>query len=135
MSDGAALSAPMASRPIRVLHVMEATIGGTKRHLLDLVESIDKEAIQIEIASPRVRSLERVLFENTQDLRANKIVTFDLRDYPQLKKFKRVDLFPRSFKAGQEYIVSFNEDRDQAFVKLLKPDVFSGQKLIFALRD
>lgn len=86
-------------------------------------------------ASPRVRSLERVLFENTQDLRANKIVTFDLRDYPQLKKFKRVDLFPRSFKAGQEYIVSYNEDRDQAFVKLLKPDVFSGQKLIFALRD
>ncbi|MEE2710531.1 MAG: hypothetical protein VYA69_13150 [Gemmatimonadota bacterium] len=86
-------------------------------------------------ASPRVRSLERVLFENTQDLRANKIVTFDLRDYPQLKKFKRVDLFPRSFKAGQEYVVSYNEDRDQAFVKLLKPDVFSGQKLIFALRD
>ena len=56
MSDGAALSALMSSRPIRVLHVMEATIGGTKRHLLDLVESIDKEAIQIEIASPRVRS-------------------------------------------------------------------------------
>ena len=56
MSDGAALSALMSSRPIRVLHVMEATIGGTKRHLLDLVESIDKDEIQIEIASPRVRS-------------------------------------------------------------------------------
>lgn len=56
VSDGDALSAPMSSHPIRVLHVMEATIGGTKRHLLDLVESIDKQTIHIEIASPRVRS-------------------------------------------------------------------------------
>ena len=54
--DGAALKDPMPDRPIRVLHVMEATIGGTKRHLLDLVASLDRRLVEVEIASPRVRS-------------------------------------------------------------------------------
>jgi hypothetical protein len=85
--------------------------------------------------SPRVRSLDRVKFEHAQDLRQDRIVTFDLRDYPSLKQFKKVDVFPRSFKADEQYVVSFSEDGDRAFVKLLSPAVFSGQKLIFALRD
>lgn len=85
--------------------------------------------------SPRVRSLDRVEFEHAQDLRQDRIVTFDIRDYPSLKQFKKVDVFPRSFKANEQYVVSFSEDRAQAFVKLLTPEVFSGQKLIFALRD
>ena len=55
-TGGAALTPPMSSRPIRVLHVMEATIGGTKRHLLDLAAAADRGDFQIEVACPRVRS-------------------------------------------------------------------------------
>jgi glycosyltransferase involved in cell wall biosynthesis len=44
------------SRPLRVLEVMEATIGGTKRHLLALVRGLDRSAFQVEVAAPRVRS-------------------------------------------------------------------------------
>ncbi len=55
-TGGAALTPPMSSRPIRVLHVMEATIGGTKRHLLDLAAAADRRDFQIEVACPRVRS-------------------------------------------------------------------------------
>ena len=42
--------------PVRILHVMEATIGGTKRHLLDLTTSMDREAFDVEVACPAVRS-------------------------------------------------------------------------------
>ena len=84
--------------------------------------------------SPRVKSLAGVQFSQSHDLRENKILTFDLRDFPELKRFKQVDLFPRSFKAGQEYVASFDDDGDYVYVKILKPDVFAGQKIIFALR-
>ncbi|MDE2767545.1 MAG: glycosyltransferase [Chloroflexota bacterium] len=46
----------MARRPIRVLQVMEATIGGTKRHLLDLAAASDRSSFHFEVACPRVRS-------------------------------------------------------------------------------
>ena len=35
---------------------MEATIGGTKRHLLDLAAASDRSSFQFEVACPRVRS-------------------------------------------------------------------------------
>lgn len=44
------------SRPIKVLEVMEATIGGTKRHLLALVRGLDRSIFDVEVAAPRVRS-------------------------------------------------------------------------------
>lgn len=53
---GAALAQPMTAPPIRVLQVMEATIGGTKRHLLDLAAASDRGSFQFEVACPRVRS-------------------------------------------------------------------------------
>jgi glycosyltransferase involved in cell wall biosynthesis len=40
---------------VKVLHVLEATIGGTKHHLLDLAPGLRDRGIQIEIACPRVR--------------------------------------------------------------------------------
>ncbi|MGI8422865.1 MAG: glycosyltransferase family 4 protein [Chloroflexota bacterium] len=41
--------------PLRVLHVLEATIGGTKRHLLDLAPGLRDRGVHVEIACPRVR--------------------------------------------------------------------------------
>ena len=40
---------------MKVLHVLEATIGGTKRHLLDLAPGLCSRSIHVEIACPRVR--------------------------------------------------------------------------------
>jgi glycosyltransferase involved in cell wall biosynthesis len=44
------------SRPLRVLEVMEATIGGTKRHLLALIRGLDRSTFHVEVAAPKVRS-------------------------------------------------------------------------------
>ncbi|HEX2324361.1 MAG TPA: glycosyltransferase, partial [Chloroflexota bacterium] len=40
---------------MRVLHVMEATIGGTKRHLLELARGLRGAGWDVEVACPRVR--------------------------------------------------------------------------------
>ncbi len=50
------MSRSITSRPVRVLEVMEATIGGTKRHLLAMVRGLDRSLFQVEVAAPRIRS-------------------------------------------------------------------------------
>lgn len=40
----------------RVLQVLEATIGGTKRHLLDLAAGLRRQGWDVEVACPRVRA-------------------------------------------------------------------------------
>ena len=69
-TGGAALAQPMSDRPIRVLQVMEATIGGTKRHLLDLAAAVDGRDFQFEVACPRVRSEPRGDTSFFQDMSA-----------------------------------------------------------------
>ncbi len=41
--------------PPRVLQVLEATIGGTKRHVLDLTAGLRQRGWEVEVACPRVR--------------------------------------------------------------------------------
>ncbi len=41
---------------IRVLQILEATIGGTKRHLLDLCSGLDPAEFDVHVACPPVRS-------------------------------------------------------------------------------
>ncbi len=49
---------------------MEATIGGTKRHLLDLVAEIDRNRFELEVACPAVRSESHGDTSFVDDLRA-----------------------------------------------------------------
>lgn len=45
----------MKRKKIRVLHVLEATVGGTSKHLLSILKHTNKEEFENEIAVPRVR--------------------------------------------------------------------------------
>lgn len=56
--------------PIRVLQIMEATIGGTKRHLFDLVTGLDQAEFSVDIACPPVRSEAHGDVSFVEDLRA-----------------------------------------------------------------
>lgn len=57
-------------KPIRVLQILEATIGGTKRHLLDLCPLLDPARFQITVACPEVRSEPHGDTSFVSDLRA-----------------------------------------------------------------
>ena len=52
---GAGRGAAVSLRALRVLHVMESTIGGTKRHLLELAQGLRASGCEAEVACPRVR--------------------------------------------------------------------------------
>jgi glycosyltransferase involved in cell wall biosynthesis len=41
--------------PIRVLEVLEATVGGTRKHLISILQGIDRKNFHVEVASPKVR--------------------------------------------------------------------------------
>lgn len=40
---------------IKVLEVLEATVGGTRRHVVSLVAGLDKSHFQVEVAAPSIR--------------------------------------------------------------------------------
>lgn len=39
----------------KVLHILEATVGGTRRHLLSLAANLDNTQFQVEVAAPNIR--------------------------------------------------------------------------------
>ncbi len=43
------------SRRLRVLEVLEATVGGTRRHLISILAGIDRDHFDLEVAAPGVR--------------------------------------------------------------------------------
>lgn len=45
----------MTSRRIRVLEVLEATAGGTRKHLVTLLQGLDRDRFDVEVAAPVVR--------------------------------------------------------------------------------
>lgn len=44
------------TKPIRVFQLLEATVGGTKRHLLDLCSGLPQDEFELVIGAPNVRS-------------------------------------------------------------------------------
>ena len=84
---------------------------------------------------PRVESLAGVAFSNSQDLREGTVLTIERTGFPSLKRIKKVDVFPRTFRDGQDYVVAFHPSGDKVSIELLVPDNFSGQNVLFALRD
>ena len=49
------MDASPSARPIRVLKVLEATAGGTRKHLVSLLRGLDRASFDVEVASPLVR--------------------------------------------------------------------------------
>jgi hypothetical protein len=83
---------------------------------------------------PRVQSLNNVTFPMTHDLRESQILTFEASMFPELKKIKKIDVFPRNFREDNDFAVAFEADGNRAVIRILRPDAFAGQKVIFALR-
>ncbi len=83
---------------------------------------------------PRVDSLSKVSFTRSHDLRESGTLTFEASAFPGLKRLKSVEVFPRTFRDGQDFTVTVDESGMSATVKLLKPELFTGQKVLFGLK-
>ncbi len=84
---------------------------------------------------PRVESLAGVDFSKSQDLRESTVLTIERSGFPSLDRIKKVDVFPRAFREGQDFVIAFHPSGDRVSVELLVPDNFAGQNVLFALRD
>ncbi len=84
---------------------------------------------------PRVESLTGVDFSQSQDLREGTVLTIERSAFPSLDRIKKVDVFPRSFRDGQDYVVAFHPSGERVSIELLTPENFAGQNVLFALRD
>lgn len=84
---------------------------------------------------PRVESLSGVGFSQSQDLREGTVLTIERSAFPSLKRIKKVDVFPRTFREGQDYVVAFHPSGERVSIELLAPDNFTGQNVLLALRD
>ena len=84
---------------------------------------------------PRVESLSGVDFSQAQDLREGTVLTIERSAFPSLDSIKKVDVFPRTFRDGQDYVVAFHPSGDRVSIELLVPENFAGQNVLFALRD
>ncbi|MBM3264640.1 MAG: hypothetical protein FJY97_14610 [candidate division Zixibacteria bacterium] len=84
--------------------------------------------------APRVESVSKIGFTKSQDLRESDTIAFDAAAFSGLRQIKSVEIYPRSFREGQEYTVSVDAGGSRAEVKILKPDLFAGQKVIFAVK-
>lgn len=97
-----------------------------------------KDAMVIKdpfFGGPRVESLSGVDFSQSQDLREGMVLTIERSGFPSLDRIKKVDVFPRTFREGQDYVVAFHPSGDRVSIELLVPDNFAGQNVLFALRD
>lgn len=86
------------------------------------------------LGGPRVDSLSKVGFARSKDLRESGTLTFEISAFPGLKRFKSVEVFPRTFRDGQDFTVTVDESGMSATVTLLKPELFTGQKVLFGLK-
>ena len=84
---------------------------------------------------PRVESLSGVDFSQSQDLREGTVLTIERSAFPSLDRIKKVDVFPRSFRDGQDYVVAFHPSGERVTIELITPANFAGQNVLFALRD
>ncbi len=84
---------------------------------------------------PRVESLSGVAFSQSQDLREGTVLTIERSAFPSLDRIKKVDVFPRSFRDGQDYVVAFHPSGERVTIELITPANFAGQNVLFALRD
>ncbi len=72
------LSQSPLCRPRRILQVLEATIGGTKRHLYDLALGLRAAGWEVEVACPRVRDQAIGDISFWDDLRIARIPTHEV---------------------------------------------------------
>lgn len=74
-------------RPIRVLHVLEATVGGTRRHVVSLVAGLDKTRFTAEVAAPMMRhgTINDTSF--VEEIRAIGVTLHSINMYREIRPF------------------------------------------------
>lgn len=78
-------------QPIHVLQILEATVGGTRRHLVSLVSRLDKHAFKVDVAAPALRHGTRDDTSFAAEIRAAGITLHEVNMYREIRPFADLD--------------------------------------------
>ncbi len=81
----------------------------------------------------RIRDIKGVQYSEFLDLRASKEITFEPKEFG-VAKITNVALLPKYFRPGVDYEVQIASS-GEAKIEILQPQVFRGQKVLFAIED
>ncbi len=85
------------------------------------------------LSSKKIKSLREELFPNRLDLRESTLIVLNSADYG-LKKFRKVEVLPKTFKKKKDYIVTFSPDKKQVQIQILTPENFKMAKIVIIVR-
>lgn len=81
----------------------------------------------------RIKDIKGVEYNEYVDLRASKEITFEPKEFG-VEKITNVAVLPKYFRPGVDYEVEIASN-GEARVEILHPQVFKGQKVLFAIED
>ena len=129
-----------------------------KKHLLEKIEELNQENSSIVMSvnslhyiidskknllrggvlkggflkSLKLQAVSPELFTNSVDLRSEKIIVFNIDDL-NIKKIKRIRVFPKFYKSHIDYKVTFREDKQSAQIKILNSDKLKNERIVIVV--
>ncbi len=80
-----------------------------------------------------LKDVKGVSFDESLDLRQAQTINFAPENYG-LKSIKGVEVWPEAFKEGRDYTIQVSEDGGSATVRIVDPNIFRQQRVLFSLR-
>ncbi|MEN8222089.1 MAG: hypothetical protein ABFR36_02415 [Acidobacteriota bacterium] len=84
------------------------------------------------LKSLKLQSISPELYTNSVDLRSEKDITFN-SDNLNLKKIRRIRVFPKFYKTNIDYKVKFMENKKFAQLKILNSDKLKNERIVIAV--
>ena len=133
-------------------------LNNEKKHLLDRIEELNLENSSIVrsvnslhyiidtkrnlirggvlrggfLRSLKLHSISPELFTKSVDLRSEKQIVFNI-DGLNLKKIKRIRIFPKFYKSHIDYEVTFKNDKRSAQLKILNKDKLKNERIVISV--
>ncbi len=99
----------------------------TKKNLLE--KKIIKGGF---LRSPRLKNISPEIFNNSMDLREISNIEISAKQF-ELKKIKKITVFPKFYKKDQDYEITIDETKQYAYIKLVSVDKFKNDRIVISV--
>lgn len=106
-------------------------------YMVDLEENLLKKGIIkkggfLRLGSPKLEVTSSKDYEKKIDLRTEKIIEIHANPF-NLKKIKKITLYPDLYKRDEDYKVEIAEDNQKAIVKILDAEKFRRERVVISV--
>ena len=124
----------LEERRAKLQEDLETTVHSLYYHIASEIQLMEEKVVKDGIfTTPQLDDPERVAYDHSLDLRQATMLALRPENFG-LKKIRHVILFPKFYAEGRDYKVTEGRDGSVA-IELLKPALFEGKHVLFALKD